>query len=409
MGLLTNSTSTPGNPAISIRPIGHLFVSGCTVEGEVELDFRQLRQDNIQEVHVKLRGSAKTAISRNETTRREDIPLVRENASLWTQGTVYPPPGRDTLQIPFRLQLPPDLPPSFHYRDLGKRASVQYSLTAVGVRPGTFQFNRRLRLPLAIVQKDTVGVSARDSMLAMAAGGAQCPWKVFRGEEKIRRGLWGNYATVQVEIMIPDIPVLPLFVPIPFVINIKSTTPPLTRAAAETHPPDKPIFPPVPTAYHLLDFTLQRTLRIRARTFKAASTSDVIVFRSATMAVEEDIPEREWVPLDGREKEKSPDTKGTWVQRASFRSTFRLDCPHTFATDNIICGYSLELKVPFPGIGNDVRISMPVRVTSGLDAPILRDGPDDPRNPPRPREGMLDLPPAYWDANDRDWDDGEKD
>ena len=56
------------------------------------------------------------------------------------------------------------------------------------------------------------------------------------------------------------------------------------------------------------------------------------------MAVEEDIPDREWVPLEGGEKEKSPDTKGTWVQRASFRSTIRLDCPHTFATDNIICG-----------------------------------------------------------------------
>ena len=87
--------------------------------------------------------------------------------------------------------------------------------------------------------------------------------------------------------------------------------------------------------------------------------------------------------------------------------------------------------MPFPGIGNDVRINMPVRVTSGLDTPILREGPGDPRNPSQSGGGMLDLPPcvfaaaavpsvkltsysilissAYWDTNDRDWDDGEKD
>ena len=35
--------------------------------------------------------------------------------------------------------------------------------------------------------------------------------------------------------------------------------------------------------------------------------------------------------------------------------------------------YKLELKVPFPGVGNDLHINMPITVTSGIDTPVLRD------------------------------------
>ena len=34
--------------------------------------------------------------------------------------------------------------------------------------------------------------------------------------------------------------------------------------------------------------------------------------------------------------------------------------------------YCLSLKVPFPGLGNDVKVQLPVIVSSGIDAPVVR-------------------------------------
>lgn len=48
------------NPAISVHLARTFLLSGHSVEGEVELNFQELQQDNIQEVHVKLRGVVRT-------------------------------------------------------------------------------------------------------------------------------------------------------------------------------------------------------------------------------------------------------------------------------------------------------------------------------------------------------------
>ena len=88
--------------------------------------------------------------------------------------------------------------------------------------------------------------------------------------------------------------------------------------------------------------------------------------------------------------------------------------------------YQLVVKVPFPGIGNDLKLEVPVHVTSGIDKPVPREQPpadSDGADRPPP---ALDLPPsvfsplslsasadvltgrAYWDANDNEWGDDDK-
>ncbi|KAI0355530.1 hypothetical protein OH77DRAFT_1425040 [Trametes cingulata] len=394
-------------PAISVNLLRNLFVAGCAVEGEVELDIRQLQQDNVEEVHVKLKGIAKTEITRDKITDKQTIHLVRDDASIWTRGTVYPLPGSDTLRVPFCLQLPPDLPPSFHYRAGDKSASIMYSVTAVGVRPGAFHFNRRVRQPLALVQKaDGAGIKAREELATLASTGAEPTWRTGSQEEKIRRGLWGDYATVEVRCLIPDISPLPLFVPIPFVIKVKTITPPLTRAKADAHPPDKPIFPPPPSSYGMLEFKLKRKIFVRTHVFNDRASTDVHLFSTARdAAVDVEVPEKQWLSCEtGSEKAKKPDGKGVWVQHATFRGTIRLDCPPTFGLDIIKCEYYLSLRVPFPGLGNDVKVTMPIMLSSGIETPIVR---DDPRSSTHGAPDFLDLPPAYWDANNRDWDDNK--
>ena len=51
--------------------------------------------------------------------------------------------------------------------------------------------------------------------------------------------------------------------------------------------------------------------------------------------------------------------------------------------------YELVVKVPFPGHGNDVKLEVPVTVTSGIDQPLARDEAQEDA-PPYP---TLDLPP----------------
>ncbi len=52
-----------------------VYTPGSVIEGEVELNFRQLREDNIDEVHVKLRGLAYTYVDpiRTEVAQRAII------------------------------------------------------------------------------------------------------------------------------------------------------------------------------------------------------------------------------------------------------------------------------------------------------------------------------------------------
>ncbi|RPD55785.1 hypothetical protein L226DRAFT_431468, partial [Lentinus tigrinus ALCF2SS1-7] len=127
---------------------------------------------------------------RQSSTQRESLPLIHSSLNLWTQGSAYPPPGTDILHLPFRFRLPDSLPPSFHYHT---GVTSAYELIAVGVRPGMFQFNRRLCMPLAVVPKDTMGERLRDSMASLG-------WRKGEKVEKIRKGLWGDYSTVQVEV-----------------------------------------------------------------------------------------------------------------------------------------------------------------------------------------------------------------
>ena len=69
-------------------------------------------------------------LKRGEGQVSSTHPILSAQQSLWSKGSAYPPAGSDTLRYPFQFQLPESLLPSFHYRGLGKRASVLYSVTA---------------------------------------------------------------------------------------------------------------------------------------------------------------------------------------------------------------------------------------------------------------------------------------
>ncbi|TFK85458.1 hypothetical protein K466DRAFT_601153 [Polyporus arcularius HHB13444] len=395
-----------------------IYVAGSTIEGEVEMRFPDLQDENIEEVQLRLRGTSRTVITRDKTTLIETIPLVRDDLSIWSRGGAYPLPGSNTLRVPFSFTLPEQLPPSFHVRRFDPKGDVRYSLSAVGVRKGLLNLNKRHVVPLAILPKDELGAELK-------AAHATHGWKSFQKEDRIRKGLWGDYSKVHVELSLPDIPVLPLFSDIPFTIRVTTTTAPLARSKADASPSDKPVFPPVPVVPDGVQFVLERKVKLRANVFTDKSSRDAAVFLGKRKSgirggcagpIETEPAVKEWVPSEGHEKDaKGEDTKGgegldatgSWLQRAVFHSTFQLDCPPTFAVQNIETSYQLVVKVPFPGIGNDLKLEVPVTVTSGVVEPIPKEQSDgeDAASPLT----TLDLPPAYWDPDDKGWGDDEKD
>ncbi|KAI1791734.1 hypothetical protein LXA43DRAFT_888775 [Ganoderma leucocontextum] len=394
-----SKSKAPAALAVYFAPA--IYTAGSVIEGEVELNFRQLREDNIDEVHVKLRGLSDTWIILDKVTLTEQIKLASDNVSVWSRGGAYPDPGSDILRFPFRFTLPEQLPPSFKYQSSWQIAQVKYSVCAVGARKGRLTPNRRHRVPIAVLPRDELGVSVREEAATQG-------WKRFDKEDSIRKGLWGDYAKVHVELALPDIPVLPLFSDIPYTITVTTTSAPLSREKANA---DKAIYPPVPHDPHEIEFDLHQKLLFRAQDYKGkASTSVATILggkkeKRPQAVVDVSLPEKEWAPFNSTLGGASGG-KGSWVQRATFQSTFRLNCPPAFAVHNIECNYVFVVKVPFPGMGNSLKLEVPVNVTSGIDKPLARDpsAPDAENEPP-----ILDLPPAYWDPESNDWDADEKD
>ena len=65
-----------------------------------------------------------------------------------------------------------------------------YALETTGVREGVFKVNRRIWTPIVVTPRDEVGAAVR---AGMSAG-----WKNTWAEEKMRKGIWGDYATARV-------------------------------------------------------------------------------------------------------------------------------------------------------------------------------------------------------------------
>ena len=322
-------------------------------------------------------------------TLEEKVTLAHDTISLWSRGGAYPNPGTDVLRLPFSFTLPAEqLPPSFKFQSSWQWAHVKYSVTAVGARKGRLTPNRRHRVPFAVLPRDEAGTALR-------LGDATHAWRRFDKEDSIRKGLWGDYSKVHVEVRLcptlhllrgcfdscrrrgrvrvrvqlalPDIPVLPLFSDIPYKITVTTTSAPLAREKAHADK-DKgkgttSTFPPPPRDPHELEFELEQRLQLRADIFKgregkASHTVATILGgkkekeKGTSTKIDIELPEREWVPLgaalvsDGKEKEKERAGgdgagKGSWVQRATFQSTFRLNCPPAFAVQNIDCNVRL--------------------------------------------------------------------
>ena len=147
--------------------------------------------------------------------------------------------------------------------------------------------------------------------------------------------------TYYLQFSIPDIPIVPLFTPIPYTLRIVTRTKQMRKDDADQKS-QKLLFPSPPTRLCDVQFYLKRHLVMKAHLFttkcKEKATDLGAVDNTSSnnangMPVAVEIKERDWVPSDADEN------VGTWLQESTFRSAFTLTCVPSFETE------TLQIKV----------------------------------------------------------------
>ena len=93
--------------------------------------------------------------------------------------------------------LPPFAPPCWKYDAFGRHARVSYFVEVVGSRSGTLSRKRRIRVPILVLPQDIEGKQIARSLCAPEP--QQLPLTSVT-EKKIRRGLFGEQASVRMEV-----------------------------------------------------------------------------------------------------------------------------------------------------------------------------------------------------------------
>ncbi|KAJ7223730.1 hypothetical protein B0H12DRAFT_1150509, partial [Mycena haematopus] len=392
--------STTAPQPITLHFANVVRVAGETIAGSVDLNMA-LAQERISRSCESTSLDSTALLDLNEI-----IQLIRSNQSLWTQGTAFPAPGTHLLSLPFQFTLPASLPPSFHCDAHSRGGAITYSLEVVGDRPGIFRANRRIRrvfpvVPAAVPNQLLVKESLRQGWLGA--------WRDIKRNEQLRQGIWGEYSRAAVTLSLPDLPSFPITTPIPYSFHIVTETKTYDRTERPEDKNGKPLFPAPPTQSAKLHLNLRRTTQVRVHS-RIRLIEDVFDLQriggaqTQRRAVEAVVDEPEWVPKD------TDKGRGFWRRSVHFNSTLDFPYSPTSSAETLQWTYALQFVVPFPGLGNDLKLELPIHLSPSAACPPPPIGAPGTSSvsyadvlPPGPPP-MFDLPPSYWAGEEHDWD-----
>ncbi|KAJ7503092.1 hypothetical protein B0H11DRAFT_1987778 [Mycena galericulata] len=359
----------------------YVRVAGEMMQGQVDVNVPKALEDKIENVRIKLRGSVVTKITETEHRaggesethyQNQTVELIRADQSIWDQFSS--PQGVQVVSCPFQLQLPPNLPPSFHHSQVNRKVAISYSLEVIGSRHGLFHANRRIRRIFSVVPAATALELNANAALRQGWGG---PWKPISTNREIRHGiLFGDHSQVKMErikspslqLVIPDLP-----------LAILTHTKPVHRSDLE----DKhgKLFPPPPASPADVELRVYRRGRMRVHHRSDAIEEHFDVKGSlgdaaSVNAVRTKMDEPEWTD--------SPDHKGKgiWKRGVHFEGML---------AETVEWNYALRIKADFPGIGNHLELEFPIRIDSGAACP------------PLPQSGYQSNVPTGT-GDDHEWD-----
>jgi len=370
-------------------------VAGETIHGRVELNLARAQDTGIESLSVNLRGSIVTTITEcncdgSDTKHERTIVLINSATLLWERGTAFPDPGSHVLMLPFDFKLPDNLPPSFHLSVLHHEAVISYTLEVVGSRPGLLRRDHLIRKIFSVLPAASPAQILAKRDLKRGWDG---DWRSISLEQKMRYGIWGDYSRARAEVKIPDLTSLPRATPFPLKLRIETHTKPMSRTTAPVDKNNKPLFPAPPSRSAEVKLFFQREASIRAQRRDGAGKdcfeTEGGLGDPTTTSVKSTIEEAEWIPDPDRED------RGVWKRSVQFDTTVSLPFAPTFSTETIDCKYFLHFIVPFPGMGNDVELDVPIHLDPAHPCPSAKMSYADilPAGPPPPL--LLDPPPAY--------------
>ncbi|KAJ7876080.1 hypothetical protein B0H14DRAFT_3436750 [Mycena olivaceomarginata] len=261
-----------------------------------------------------------------------------------------------------------------------RTATISYALEVVGELTRFYRTNRRIRRIISVVPAASQGQLLARETLRQGWNG---PWSNFTGEEKLRQGIWGDYSRACVKLTIADMASYPITTAIPFSFHIETVT---------------KLMP------------IRRTTEIRVRTHMRQVEEDFDLKGSLgdvtrVAAVHQVLDEPEWIPSPGPKDKKG---HGIWRRAVHFHYAIAIPQPKFHPQ------YNLLLEVPFPGVGNNLRLLVPLHLHPGSACPPPPPGASGsssityadilPAGPPP----MVDLPPSYWTGEHHAWDADEK-
>ncbi|KAK7013179.1 arrestin-N domain-containing protein [Favolaschia claudopus] len=378
---------------IALRFPNFVRVAGEVIEGRVDLNVPLARRDGIDHLSIELEGVIKT-LGRVVVHHKEPFLLLFDSPSqtLWSSKATQPDISCDILSCPFRFTLPSSLPPSFTCgSSTPPDATVRYSLQVVGARSGTLQRNRRFKRVFLVMP----AASERQ------VGPATAPGNIFVRTRRFDRAIWGEYSGVHASLSLPDLPSLPSSTPIPYTLHIMTDTKTLDKSDRPEDKHGKPLFPAPPTQLSELSLVLHR----RAKYIVRDSGVDHVAERKDSFDLQ-NVPRRihrpstdllvddaTWIP------DASSEERGVWRRSVRFMSTFVSRFAPSCRTETLKWMYTLEITIPFPGMGNDLTLKVPITLNPlaacppppiGAPEHVLPVGP--------PPNDLLDLPPGHeWD------------
>ncbi|KAJ7017581.1 hypothetical protein C8F04DRAFT_1333056, partial [Mycena alexandri] len=382
-------------------------VAGETIQGHVELNVALAQGDSLEQLRIKFKGTIHSIVAQTGKAAiayHSTIMLFHTKLPLWSRGAAFPEPGTDTLVFPFEFTLPKKLPPAFHCSATSRSATIGYSLEVVGERAGFYRTSRRIRRLISVVPAASQSQLLAKETLTRGWNG---PWREITLEEKVRQGLWwvDRNGNIFLQLTVPDMSSYPIATAIPFKFRVQTETKPMRASDHSVDEPGKRLFPAPPAMSSDVKLILRRRaeIRIPPRTHHVedeypleGSLGDV----KRVAAVHQIVEEPEWIPMPGEKDEKG---RGVWRRAINFEFTISIPYAPTCSTKILDWHYILRFIVPFPGLGNNLELEVPIHLDPGLACPpppigiagssTLTYADVLPAGPPPP---MLDLPPAYW-------------